>query len=57
MGVGTGAAGAVAAAQIFLPIIEKTKIKHRMKSLFSHAMVLPNSQVSSSLTATIARRV
>ena len=57
MGVGTGA---VAAAPIFLPIIKigtyrKTK-KKRIKSLFSHAMVLRNSQVSSSLTAIIAHR-
>ena len=63
MGVGTGAAGAVAAAPIFLPIIKigifrktKMKKKKKMKNLFSHATVLPNSQVSSSLTAIIARR-
>ena len=43
MGVGTGVA---AAAPIFLPIIKiglnrKTKMNQRMKSLFSHATVLP----------------
>ena len=52
MGVGTGAAGSI----IKICIYRKTKMKKRMKSLFSHATVLPNSQVSSSLNAIIARR-
>ena len=56
MGVGTGAA----AVPIFLPIIKigiyrKTEMKKRIKSLFSHATVLPNSQGSSSLTAIFAQ--
>ena len=63
MGIGTGAAGVAAAAPIFLPIIKigiyrKTKMeKKRMKSLFSYATVLPNSQVSSSLEASSLENV
>ena len=63
MSVGTGAAGVAAAAPIFLPII-KIGIKQKknenekkdVKFVFSCNGFLSNSQVSSSLTAIIARR-
>ena len=61
MGVGTGAAGVVATAPIFLPIIESVYKKNEnekkdVKFVFSCNGFLSNSQVSSSPTAIIARR-
>ena len=64
MGIGTGAAGVVAAAPNIFPINKNLYIyikkneneKKDVKFVFSCNGFLSNSQVSSSLTAIIARR-